>query len=45
LKTLIAKKQNEELGDEKTLAKIVVKKDVETIFKTFKVVHGMLVRT
>ncbi len=41
---LAARKKAEETTTEKALAKIIAKEDVDTIFKTFKIVHGMLVR-
>ena len=44
-KAIVAKKEKEELGSEKSLAKIIAEEDAETIFKTFKIVHGMLVRS
>ena len=39
------KRGSDDLTDEKSLAKIIAKEDVGTIFKTFKIVHGMLVRS
>jgi len=44
-KTVASKKKKEDASNEEALSKIIAKEDVETIFKTFKVVHGMLVRT
>jgi len=36
---------SDDLTDERALSKIIAKEDVKTIFKTFKIVHGMLVRS
>ncbi|MAG07811.1 hypothetical protein CMI46_03280 [Candidatus Pacearchaeota archaeon] len=44
-KTVASKKKKEDASNEEALVRIIAKEDVETIFKTFKVVHGMLVRT
>ncbi len=44
-KTQLAKKKAEDVRAEEALAKIIAGEDVGTIYNTFKIVHGMLVRS